>query len=294
MLGSRNGSTVQKIHNRGGGLSGDGRNLAGPDKEVSRKMKSWWSHNWPSAAVFIAVVAIWEIAVDLLNLSSFVIAKPSEFIAEMWTSRELLTEAAWVTTEEILYGFLISIVVGIAIAVALARFQWLERALYPLIVLFQVVPKVALAPIFILWFGYGLAPKIVLIVVIAFFPITLNMLVGLKSIDKELLLLMRSVGASKNQVCTQIQIPTSLPYLFAGLRIAITFAVIGAVVAEFAGAQDGLGYLIQFASTQLDTPLMFAALILVSLLGLVFYYAMSLAEYLLVRKFPHIALQSTN
>ncbi|MCG2622532.1 ABC transporter permease [Arthrobacter sp. I2-34] len=229
-----------------------------------------------------------------MNLSSFVIAKPSEFMQEMWISREMLLDATWVTTEEILQGFLFSIVVGMVLALALARFHWVERALYPLIVLFQVVPKVALAPIFILWFGYGLAPKIILIVVIAFFPITLNMLVGLKAIDKELLLLMRSIGATRNQVLTQIQIPTSLPYLFAGLRIAITLAVIGAVVAEFAGAQNGLGYLIQFASTQLDTPLMFAALILVSLLGLVLYYAMSLAEYLLARKYPHITLQATN
>jgi NitT/TauT family transport system permease protein len=122
----------------------------------------------------------------------------------------------------------------------------------------------------------------------AFFPITLNMLVGLKAIDQDLLLLMRSVGSSRNQILTRIQIPTSLPYLFAGLRIAITLAVIGAVVAEFAGASNGLGYLIQFASTQLDTPLMFAALTLVSLLGLVLYYGLSLAELLLRGRFPHI------
>ncbi|MFD1212919.1 ABC transporter permease [Arthrobacter sp. GCM10027362] len=262
-------------------------------RQPGQKFTSWLVRVWPAAAVFAAVVLIWEIGVGLLNLSSFVIAKPSEFMQEMWISREMLLDATWVTTEEILQGFLVSVVVGIALALVLARFHWAERALYPLIVLFQVVPKVALAPIFILWFGYGLAPKVVLIVVIAFFPITLNMLVGLKAIDKELLLLMRSVGASRNQVLTQIQVPTSLPYLFAGLRIAITLAVIGAVVAEFAGAQNGLGYLIQFASTQLDTPLMFAALILVSVLGLVLYYAMSLAEYLLARKFPHITLQPT-
>jgi len=263
-------------------------------RESGQKIKSWLIRVWPSAVVFVAVVLIWEIGVGLLNLSSFVIAKPTEFMQEMWISREMLMDATWVTTEEILQGFLFSVVVGMVLALALARYHWVERALYPLIVLFQVVPKVALAPIFILWFGYGLAPKVILIVVIAFFPITLNMLVGLKAIDKELLLLMRSIGASKNQVLTQIQIPTSLPYLFAGLRIAITLAVIGAVVAEFSGAQNGLGYLIQFASTQLDTPLMFAALILVSLLGLALYYAMSLAEYLLARKFPHISLQAAN
>ncbi|MCK6210791.1 ABC transporter permease [Georgenia sp. EYE_87] len=253
---------------------------------------AWLSRTWPSVIVFFGAFLVWELLVELLDVSSFVIAKPSEFISEAWISREMLLAAMWVTLQEIVYGFLIGVGVGVLLAVLIARFQFLERAIYPLVVLFQVVPKVALAPIFILWFGYGLAPKLLLIVVIVFFPITLNMLVGLKSIDQDLLLLMRSVGASRNQILTRIQIPTSLPYLFAGLRIGITFAVIGAVVAEFAGAADGLGYLIQFASTQLDTPLMFAALTIISLLGLALYYGMSLAETALRTRFPHI--QSDN
>lgn len=255
---------------------------------MSRAMRRWTSTIWPSALVFVAAFVLWEIIVDVFEISSFVIAKPSEFLAETWTSRHLLLEATWVTTQEIVYGFAISVVVGVAIAVAVARYRWLDRAIYPLIVLFQVVPKVALAPIFILWFGYELAPKLLLIVVIAFFPITLNMIVGLKSIDSDLLLVMKSVGSTPNQILARIQIPTSLPYLFAGLRIAITLSVIGAVVAEFAGASDGLGYFIQFASTQLDTPLMFAALMLVSLLGMALYYGISLIEVLMQRPFPHI------
>ncbi|GAA3732208.1 NitT/TauT family transport system permease protein [Spinactinospora alkalitolerans] len=249
----------------------------------------WLSRTWPSALVLVGIIVLWELVVEVFGVSDFVIAKPSEIAAETWDSRELLLTATWVTTQEIVYGFLISVAVGILLAVLLARFGRLHRAVYPLIVLFQVVPKVALAPIFILWFGYELTPKLLLVVVISFFPITLNMLVGLRSIDQDLLLLMRSVGATRNQILTRIQIPTSLPYLFAGMRIAITLSVIGAVVAEFAGASDGLGYLIQFASTQLDTPLMFSALILVSLLGLALYYGMSLIEFVLARKFPHIA-----
>lgn len=248
---------------------------------------------WPSVVLFVALFLLWELVVELFEVSSFVIAKPSEFMAEMWISRELLLSGTWVTLQEVIYGFLISIVVGVLLAVFIVRFHWVDRAVYPLVVLFQVVPKVALAPIFILWFGYGMAPKLVLIVVIAFFPITLNMIVGLKSVDSDLLLLMRSVGSTRNQILTRIQMPTSLPYLFAGLRIAITFAVIGAVVAEFAGASAGLGYLIQFASTQLDTPLMFAALTLISVLGLALYYGMSLVEYLLRGKFPHIHSETT-
>ncbi|MEO3753758.1 ABC transporter permease [Streptomyces sp. B6B3] len=251
-------------------------------------VRSWWSRSWPSIAVLVAAFVLWELAVEVLDVSDFVLAKPSEFLAEIGSSQELLRGAAWVTTKEILYGFLLSLAVGALLAVLIVRFAWLDRALYPLIVLFQVVPKVALAPIFILWFGYGLAPKLLLIVVIAFFPITLNMILGLRAVDQDLLLLMRSVGASDNQILLQIRIPTSLPYLFAGMRIAITLAVIGAVVAEFAGAADGLGYLIQFASTQLDTPLMFAALTIVSVLGMILYYGLSLLEILLRKWFPHI------
>ncbi|MEU1692638.1 ABC transporter permease [Streptomyces hirsutus] len=259
-----------------------------PKGPGGEEFRAWLSRTWPSVLVLIGALLAWELAVEIFNVSSFVLAKPSEFIAATIEQRELLLAATWVTTEEILYGFLLSVVVGVVLAVAIARFSWLERAVYPLVVLFQVVPKVALAPIFILWFGYGLAPKLLLIVVIAFFPITLNMIVGLKAVDQDLLLLMKSVGSSRNQIMARIQFPTSLPYLFAGMRIAITLAVIGAVVAEFAGAKDGLGYLIQFASTQLDTPLMFAALTLVSLLGLVLYYGMSLLEFLLRRRFPHL------
>ncbi|MGP4112280.1 ABC transporter permease [Streptomyces sp. 4N509B] len=251
-------------------------------------LRSWWHRSWPSVAVFLGACLVWELWVEVFDVSEFTLAKPSEILAEIESSSDLLLDAAWVTTEEILYGFVLSLVVGVLLAVLIVRFSWLDRALYPLIVLFQVVPKVALAPIFILWFGYELAPKLLLIVVIAFFPITLNMIVGLRAVDQDLLLLMRSVGSSRSQILRQVQIPTSLPYLFAGMRIAITLAVIGAVVAEFAGASDGLGYLIQFASTQLDTPLMFAALTVVSLLGLILYYGLSLLEFVLGKRYPHI------
>lgn len=249
-----------------------------------------WSKLWPPLLLSVAVIALWEIAVIVFGVSSFIIAKPSDIATTLFTSSEMLLEATWITTQEVLWGFLISIIVGIAIALVVVRYAWIERAVYPLIVLFQVVPKVALAPIFILWFGYSMTPKLVLIVVMAFFPITINMVLGLKRTDDDLILLMRSVGSTRNQIMTRVQVPNSLPYLFAGMRIAITLAVIGAVVAEFAGSQNGLGYLIQFASTQLDTALMFAALIVVSLLGLAFYYLVGLAEYLASKRFPHITI----
>ncbi|MBC9926210.1 MULTISPECIES: ABC transporter permease [unclassified Leucobacter] len=258
------------------------------------RIAKWFSASWPALLLAALILVLWELAVVVFQISEFKLAKPSAIALELVDSAGLLLAATWVTTQEILYGFLISIAVGVLLALIVVRYRWLDRALYPLIVLFQVVPKVALAPIFILWFGYGLAPKLWLIVVIAFFPITLNMMVGLKGFDPDLKMLMKSIGASSSQFLWRIQFPTSLPNLFAGLRIAITLCVIGAVVAEFSGASAGLGYLIQFASTQLDTPLMFAALTAISALGLVLYYAIAWLEMLLAKFYPHLKFQQAN
>lgn len=240
----------------------------------------------PPLLVAAAVLVAWELAVDVFEVSEFVLAKPSGILAELVDSRQLLLDASWYTLRAIVYGFALSAGVGIVLALLLGVWRPIDRAFYPLVVAFQTVPKVALAPIFVLWFGYGLAPKMLLIATIAFFPVALNMRTGLNAVDSELLLLMRSVGASRWEILRKVQIPNSLPYLFAGLKIAITFSVIGAIVAEFAGSSEGLGYLIEFASTQLDTRLVFAALAVVSVLGLALYYGVALLERLIARRYP--------
>ena len=194
-------------------------------------------------------------------------------------SQALLWQAALVSASEILLGFLLSAVVGVALALTVVRFEAFGRALYPLIVLFQTVPKVALAPLFILWFGFDLAPKVLLIVVIAFFPVCLGMMAGMRSVDPALVALMRSVGAGRGEILRRVQMPHALPQLMSGLKVAVTLSVIGAIVGEFAGASAGLGYMIQFASTQLETPLVFAALLVVSALGVGFYYLVEWAEH---------------
>ena len=233
-------------------------------------------------ALAAAVVAIWELTIRLFNVPTFVLPAPSAVIGSLIVSRAQLAVAARATAVEILLGFVLASITGIVVALLIVRFERFGRALYPLIVLFQNVPKVALAPIFILWFGFDLAPKIALIVVIAFFPVAIDMLAGLESVDPSFVALMQSVGASRSKILLRVRIPHSLPQLMAGLKVAITFSVIGAIVGEFAGANQGLGYVIEFASTQLDTPLIFAALIVVSVLGLAFYYVVELAERLLV------------
>lgn len=232
----------------------------------------------PAALLMLAVLALWELAVRIMDVPVFVLPPPTSIASVLATRQGDLLQAALITGEEVLYGFVLSTVVGCVLALLIARYDALGRAVYPLMVLFQNVPKIALAPLFILWFGYDLLPKIALIVVIAFFPIALNALVGLRSADPNLVALLKSVGASRNEIMVRVQVPNALPYLMAGMKVAITLSVIGAIVGEFAGASAGLGYMIQFASTQMETALVFAALFEISVLGVLFYYAVELLE----------------
>ncbi len=260
------------------------------DMTAGSPAASWASHRFwrglynvlPALALSVGVVVVWEAVIRLFKVPTFVLPAPTAIVESLIANWGSLAFAAQATALEVLFGFVLSAVVGVLVALVIVRFERFGRALYPLIVLFQNVPKVALAPIFILWFGYGLAPKILLIVVIAFFPVAIDMLAGLQSVEPSFVSLMRSVGASKSKIMLRVRIPHSLPHLMAGLKVAITFSVIGAIVGEFAGANQGLGYVIQFASTQLDTPLIFAALIVVSVLGLAFYYIVEFAERWLV------------
>lgn len=236
----------------------------------------------PGIILFIAVLVLWQLAIRLFHVSLFVLPAPTDIAVSLVANAATLATATLITAKEVLVGFAFAAVVGIGLALLIVRFRLFGRALYPLIVLFQTVPKVALAPIFILWFGYDLTPKVVLIMVIAFFPITLDMLVGLQSVEQTFVSLMRSVGASENDILLRVRIPHALPHLMAGMKVAITFSVIGAIVGEFAGASAGLGYAIQFASTQLDTAMVFAALVVISIVGVVFYYVIEVLEHVLI------------
>jgi len=245
----------------------------------------------PAILLIAAVLLAWELLIRLLHVQEFVLPAPSAIAQTMIARQPELFAAALITSGEVVSGFLLSALAGIALALLIARFDRFGRALYPLVVLFQNVPKIALAPLFILWFGYDLSPKVALIVVIAFFPVALDMLAGLQSVDPNLVALLQSVGAGRTEILRRAQIPHSLPYLMSGLKIAITLSVIGAIVGEFAGASAGLGYIIQFASTQMETSLVFAALVEVSILGVFFYYAVEAFEHVYIDWRPKAASQ---
>ncbi len=279
------------------GPSGDPATAtAAPRRPVTGRRGLDRSLRWflPPFILTIAIIVLWEVSLPFFGVSRFMIARPSEIARSLVDLADLYVEAAIVTSFEILWGFLLSVVVGVTLALLLTWSDTFSRAVFPIVVGMQIVPKVALAPLLILWFGFSDLPKILLIMLIAFFPITLNMRTGLTSVSPDLLLLMGSVGASRWQVLSRVQVPTSLPYLFAGLRIAVTFSVIGAVVAEFAGANEGLGFLIQYASTQLDTPLLFGGLVVISAVGFAFYYGLSLVEHIVNHWYPILEVRPTS
>jgi len=227
---------------------------------------------FPYAAVtLLALLAIWQALTTLLSVPPYLLPSPAAIAANAASHWQLLLREAGVTTYEILLGFTLSVVIAVPLAVVLTYSRAVERAIYPLIVGSQAIPKVAVAPLFLAWFGFGLKPKIVIVVLIAFFPIVINSVVGLKSLSPEMFNLARSMGATRVQIFRRFQLPNSLPAIFAGMKVAIVLAVIGAVVAEFVGADGGLGYVIMMATADLDIARQFAAIILLSAIGMILF-----------------------
>ena len=235
-------------------------------------------------AVVVTLLGLWELAArwdliaDALEIKPFLIPAPSDIAESLWTDRELLAADAWVTAQEVLLGFAIALVLGFAFAVALHLSDTLRRAFYPLLVASQTVPVIAIAPILIVWLGFGLGPKLAIIALVCFFPITVNTLDGLRSVDPELPRMMRTLDADRAQILRRVEIPSALPYLLSGAKIAAAISVIGAVFGEWSGADEGLGHLILIAQGQLQTARVFAAVVVLSALALCLFGALALIE----------------
>jgi NitT/TauT family transport system permease protein/putative hydroxymethylpyrimidine transport system permease protein len=241
------------------------------------------------AAVILVLLGAWELAArwdllsNALNIQDFLVPAPSDIATSLWRDRSLLADDSWVTLREVLLGFLCALVAGLAFAVALHLSETLRRAFYPLLVASQAIPPVAIAPILVVWFGFGLGPKLVLIALVCFFPITVNTLDGLGSVDPQLITMMRTLGASRAQILGRVELPSALPFFFSGTRIAIAVAVIGALFAEWAGADSGLGHQVLISSSQLLTARMFAAITLLGAMAIVLFALVTLIEHCVVR-----------
>ena len=226
--------------------------------------------------VFVGFVAGWEAIVRAWRLPDYLVPAPSAIARALAAglANRVYVEHAWITVTEALLGFCIAAVAGIALGTLIAQFRLVERTLYPYVVAFQTLPKIAVAPLLVVWLGFGLSSKIVIAALVAFFPVLVNVIVGLKTIDQSKLELMRSLRASRWQIFRLVTFPNALPFVFAGLDIAIVFSVLGAIVGEFVGAQRGLGNLILQFNVTLDIAGMFAVLLLLAVLGVALHLVM--------------------
>lgn len=236
---------------------------------------------YPVVSVVGTLVA-WQLLCVWLRVPTYILPTPTEIGRELWAARGVLAVHSLVTLQEIVLGFLLAIVIGLPLGLVLVWSRALEMSLYPLLVSSQTVPKVAIAPLFVLWFGFGIFPKVIVTFLICFFPITIDTVVGLRSVPPEMLLLARSTGAGGWRTFFMIKIPSALPNIFGGLKVAITLAVVGTIVAEFVGADRGLGYLLMVASGNLNTKLLFADLVVLMVLGMGLYVIIEVLESALI------------
>jgi NitT/TauT family transport system permease protein len=231
---------------------------------------------WVSTAVsLVVIVAIWKLVIAVFDVSPFVLPQPEDVLKGV---RDLVdSKGFWadvrVTLTETLVGFLIALVLGVALGTLLGRVVWLEQAMRPVIVASQVVPKVALIPLFIIWFGFGITSKIIIVALLAFFPILLNVILGVRSVDTGHRDVMRSLNAGRWQTFRRLEYPSTLPYVLAGMEVGIVFAVVGAVVGEYLGGDQGLGYRIVTSLNNLEAETLFAVILVLTLFGFLLYLA---------------------
>ena len=231
------------------------------------------------SVTLVALLALWDWTVVHFNIPSTLLARPGEVLSELYYGvvSGLLARHTLVTMQEVVYGFAVGAFAGFALGAVVAESNWTRLALYPFLVAFQMIPKVAIAPLFIIWLGYGVSSKVAFTASITFFPVVINTIVGLRSVDAEVLEMMRVFRATRWQAFWQVKLRFALPYLFASLEVAMVLSVIGAIVAEFVGATGGLGYLILQEMHKLETARVFALLLVLSLLGIVLSWVIRVA-----------------
>lgn len=241
-----------------------------------------WRQGAPPLIFALAVVFIWEAGVDLFRVPDILLPAPSKVVAGMISSWPLYLRHTWPTLSEIFIGYCIALSLGTLCGMVIAFSRLLGNAIYPALVATQIMPKVAFAPLLVVWFGFGLTPKLILIALIAFFPIVINTVVALNMTVQESLYLFRSMGANPIQTFFKLRLPAALPVYFAGLKIAATFSVVGVVVAEFYSSDRGLGYLLLIEVSNGDTTRAFGSIAYLTILGLIVFGGIALLERLLV------------
>jgi NitT/TauT family transport system permease protein len=227
---------------------------------------------------FGVFLALWEAFVAITGIKAYILPPPSLILTSLWVKSPRLVAASLFTLQPMVLGYLAAVVLGVLIALAIAFSRSLEGTLYPLLVFFQIIPKIAVAPLFIIWFGFGLMPKVLLVFLLSFFPVVVSAITAFRSVDADIMDLARSTGASRLRTFFKIQIPHALPTLFTGFKVAAALSSTAAVVAEFVASDKGLGFLLLEYNGALDTTMTFATIIVLSVLGLALYGIVELIE----------------
>jgi NitT/TauT family transport system permease protein len=240
------------------------------------------SYLYPTAATIVLFV-VWELATRFGNLSPLILPAPSRILATTIDQFPVLLHMSIVTASEFLLGFGLGVAIGLPLGALIVYARPVEMTIYPLLVAFQTIPKAALAPVLIVWLGTGITSKVLIAFAISFFPIVIDTIIGLRSAQPETIYLVRSMGANPAQIFWHVRFPNALPAIFGGLKVASTLAVIGAIVGEFVSSDQGLGYLLLVANGELNTRLVFACVLVLTVLGITFYFIIEAFEKLFVR-----------
>ena len=248
----------------------------------------WLRRYWVAIAAHLAVIVAWQLWVTFGDVPSYVMPSPLETVAALWGAYDWLHNTM-VTAGEILAGYALAVVFGVGVALLSSWSRIVDQAVMPLMVSLNMIPKVALGPLFIVWFSYGFTPNALIVFAICVLPILLTTARGLREVEPELLQLVHALKGSRWQVFTKIQLPSALPYVFSGMKVATVLAVAGAVVGEFIASEAGLGYLMLQVQVTLDTAAMFMAVLLITLIGVALYGLVQLVEFLTVPEDSRVA-----
>ncbi len=245
-------------------------------------ISTWLKNNAQTILMFLFVLLLWHFGVVILGIKEYILPTPIAAIKTLLEPKYRWSFNFLATFYEVVGGFLLSGVVGVILGIAIIWSEWMKRTILPFLVFLNTLPKIAVAPLFLIWFGYGILPNILIVVLISFFPMVINTATGLVAVEEDLLDLVNYLHATKWQKLKMIQLPNSLPYIFSGLKITATTAVVGAIVGEFIASDKGLGSVIISSQTTLSTPAIFGSLILITIIGLGLFWAVEIMEKILM------------
>ena len=248
------------------------------DASVRTRLGASIAAHWRTVLSFAILLLAWEILVRLLGVKLYILPPPSTVFVTLWTKWATIRNAAWYTAQPMLIGYGFAVLVGVVLALSFAVSRLVEAIVYPQIVFLQIIPKIAIAPLFMIWFGYGLTSKVLLVFLLSFFPVVVSAVQAFRSMDPDIRDLARVTGASPMRMFFKVQVPHALPTMFTGFKVAAALASTAAVVAEFVSSDRGLGYLLVDYTNRFDTPGVFAAILVLSVMGLTLYAAVEVIE----------------